>query len=310
MPQSFSTVISAMGTQMELLFAGSEPAYLKAVGDEIEEELSRLENRISRFISTSEVNRINQCAGSGPVLIDPEMVRLLKSALDFYRETDGAFDITVAPLLKKWGFYQKQFQRLDAPTIRELLSQVGSDQILLDTANRTVKFKTKGMEIDFGGMGKGYALEKVLEIIRESEIPTAFVSFGGSSVYALGQPPGRDRWQFSYRISKDVKFAPVAVTLKNEGFSISANYERQFKDASGVYGHIFDPHSGKPAAGLQAAAVIHESPLHAEILSTAFMVLGWEKSQLYLERHPEVKAMLTIPFLNAFQTTNFNFGEE
>jgi len=310
MLQSYSTVIPAMGTQMELLLAGSDSGYLKAVVFEIEEELDRLENRISRFISTSEVNRLNQVAAAEPVLVDPEMVRLLQIALDAYRETDGAFDVTVAPLLKKWGFYQKQFHRLDARTIRELLSQVGSDQILIDATQRTVQFKTKGVEIDFGGMGKGLALENVIEILRESEITTAFVSFGGSSVYALGQPPGRDHWQFSYRISKDLKYEPVGVSLKNEGFSISANYQRQFKDASGIYGHIFDPRTGSPASGLQAAAVIHESPLKAEILSTAFMVMGWEKSQVYLERHPDVKAMLTIPFLNDFQTTHFNFSEK
>lgn len=309
MRQFVSTVLPAMGTQMELLLAGGEESYLKAVANEIEEELVRLENRMSRFIAISDVNRINQLAGSEPVLLDPEMVSLLKTALDFYHETEGAFDITVAPLLRKWGFYQKQFKRLDAAAIRDLMTQVGADQILLDEKNRTVKFQTKGMEIDFGGMGKGLALENVLEIIHESEIPTAFLSFGGSSLYALGQPPGRDRWQFSYRIDKNTKRAPVVVHLKDEGFSLSANYERQLQDAGMEYGHIFNPRTGQPATGLQAAAVIHASPLKAEVLSTAFMAMGWEKSQLYLERNQDVKAILTVPFLDDFQTTHFNFKE-
>lgn len=305
--QSHAAVIASMGTQLELLLVGDDEKYLAAVVSEIEEELQRLENRLSRFIPTSEVNRINQQASEQPLLIDPEMVAIIRTALCFHQETNGAFDITVAPLLRKWGFYEREFRVVTAEKIDDLLAQTGADRIKLDEASRTIFFKRKALEIDLGGMGKGYALEAILEILKESEISNAFLSFGGSSLYGLGSPPEQSGWPFSFRVSKDKNAQPIAVRLHDIGFSMSANYNRQFVIEGKAYGHIFNPQSGKPAEGLLAAAVIHESPLRAEILSTAFMAMGWEESQVFLDRHRDVKAILSFPFLKSVQTTKFNF---
>lgn len=299
-----------MGTQLEMLLLHPNKAYANAVISEIEEEVVRLESRLSRFIPTSEVSRINRLAAERPVLINPEMVSILKSALEFYELTDGAFDITIAPLLRKWGFYQKNYHVVDTAILEKLQTQVGSNRIELNSAKRTIRFTQNGMEIDLGGMGKGYALDRIVEILNDSEISAALISFGGSSIYGRGQPKGQPGWAFSFKVSDRADFEPVPVILNDQGFSLSAHYYRQFTHENRSYGHIFDPNSGKPAQGLLAAAVIHDSALFAEILSTAFMVMGWEKSQVFLDRHKDIKAYLTLPYLDSYQLNKVNIEEK
>jgi len=298
-----------MGTQLEMLLLHPDKAYLRGVINDIEEEVNRLESRLSRFIPTSEVSRINRLAAKKPVLIDPEMVSILKIALKFYDLTDGAFDITVAPLLRKWGFYQKNYQVVDAETLEKLKQSVGSNRVELDETRRTIRFMQKGMEIDLGGMGKGYTVDRIVEILRESDISAALISFGGSSIYGRGKPEGQESWRFSFKVSDHPDFDPVPVALRDHGFSLSAPYYRQFNQDGKSYGHIFDPVAGQPTEGLLAAAVIDESALHAEMLSTAFMVMGWEKTQVFLDQHKNVKAFLALPYLDNYQLYKINIEE-
>ncbi|MBN1350336.1 FAD:protein FMN transferase [candidate division KSB1 bacterium] len=305
--KSISRSINAMGTQLELLLLHHDKMHLQFVVNDIKDELIRIESRLSRFKAASEVSRINRFAGEKALLLDPEMISIIKAALDFHKLTGGAFDITVAPFLEKWGFYQKQYAVADENALIDLRKRVGAHLIQLDEAARTIRFTVPGMEIDLGGMGKGYALDRILEIVRENDIASGFISFGGSSIYGLNVPEGRPGWQFSYKVSSRPELEPVPVVLRNQAFSLSASYNRRFSRNGKFYGHIFDPNSGAPAEELLAAAVLHPAALTAEILSTAFMVMGWEKSQLFLSQHLEICAHLVLPYLDEYQLYEFNF---
>ena len=285
--------IPSMGTYLEVLLYHRDGKLLGGLLNDIEEEVQRLDHKLSRFITTSEVSRINRFAGKEPVLVDFEMLYILETALAFCRETDGAFDITVGPLLELWGFYSRNFQVPDSTKVAYLRQRVGCEKVILDRDKRTIKFALDGMAINLGGLGKGYALEQIIALLQEFGIKSAFLSFGGSSIYAMGATPRKLKWSFSYKVANKEHLTPIKITLRDEGFSVSANYNLQFRDNHQTYGHIFDPKSGKPTQQLISAAVIHKSPLRAEILSTAFMVMGRERCRQYFEAFKDTKGLLT-----------------
>ena len=267
----------AMGTVFEIVLLHENERLLRALLNEVREEVARLEAKLSRFLTTSEVSRINRLAGKGPVLIDFEMLEILDAALDFYRKTSGAFDITVAPLLRRWGLYERRGRAVDAQTLRQLLQDVGSDLIELDRRRRTVAFKRPGVEIDLGAVGKGFAVREVVDLLRSAGVQHGFVSFGGSSIYALGNAPGREGWPFSFRLAPEEQLSPVPISLQDRSLTISGNTVRTVDVADRQIGHVLDPASGEPAESVVAVAVVHESPFVGEMLSTAMMVLGPEK---------------------------------
>ncbi len=297
----------AMGTHFELVLYHEREELLRALLNEIQEEVERLEAKLSRYLPTSEVSRINRLAGKEPVLIDFEMLEILSLALDFHRRSEGAFDITVAPLMREWGFYARSGRLLSPDRLRELLERVGSDKIVLDEAHRTVRFLHPELEIDLGAIGKGYALRQVLELVRQAGVICGLLSFGGSSIYALGDRPGGHGWTFGFRYDNNPDSPPGEVTLRDQAFSMSASTVRNFRWGGKTYGHVLDPSSGNPVEHVQAVAVVHTDPAIAEALSTALMVLGPDRADEILQqeraraifaiRTPEGVALREINFL-------------
>ncbi len=298
----------AMGTLFEVVLLHEDEGLLHALLNEIHDEVARLEAKLSRFLPTSEVSRINRLAGRGPILVDFEMLEILDAALEYYRKTSGAFDITVAPLLRKWGLYERRGRAVDAQTLRQLLDQVGSDLIELDRRRRTVAFKRPGVEIDLGAVGKGYAVREVVDMLRQAGLQHAFVSFGGSSIFALGSAPGHDGWPFSIRLAPPELLEPVPVTLQNRSLTISGNTVRTVEAGGRSVGHVLNPASGQPAADVVAVAIVHDSPFVGEMLSTAMMVLGPEKGEEILARE-RAGALFAVRSADGVELRDVNFTE-
>lgn len=285
----------AMGTVFTIVAYGADSGHLAAAVNEAFEEIDRLDAQMSHYKASSELSAINRQAASEAVLVEPRLFRLVQDSLRYSEETGGAFDITVGPLMKAWGFFRGQGRVPPRSEIARVLERVGYRRVRLDTAARTVRFDREGVELDLGGIAKGYAVDRAVAILRAAGVTRALVSSGTSTVYALGAPPDARAWKITLRDPYDAKKAADVVYLRNASLSTSGNYEKFFKVGSKVYAHIVDPRGGRPVENMLATTVLAPQATQSDALSTAFFVLGAAGSRKYLETHPNLTALFYQP---------------
>jgi len=180
-----------MGTIFTVAVYGRDRTFLSEVVEQVFEEVDRLDEQMSNYKPESELSVINREAASHPVIVEPGLFHLLEICVQRSEQTGGAFDITVGPLMKSWGFFRGR-GRLPTPAeINQVLKRVGYRHLKLDPERRTIQFDESGVEIDLGGIAKGYAVDRAVDILRSNGITSALVSSGTSSIYALGSPPAR-----------------------------------------------------------------------------------------------------------------------
>jgi thiamine biosynthesis lipoprotein len=286
--------LHAMATRFELVLYGDEPARLRAAGEQALQEIERLESQLSFYRPDSEVSRINSRAAEAPVKIDPRLFHLLLRCATLTTRTCGAFDITVGPLMRAWGFVEGSPRVVQPSELAVLRNKTGMKNVELCDEDFTVRFKHPGVELDLGGYGKGYAIERAVGILKENGVPNALLHGGTSSIFGLGAPPMEAGWRIALSPPLDEGENPTTLELNNKGLSVSAAHGKWFQVDGSVYGHVLDPRTASPASGALAAAVTGPSPSDCEALSTALLVLG--ESWL-----PEMK--LSFPEYQAFIAT-------
>lgn len=284
-----------MATRFEFVLQGDDATALRAAGEEAIREIERLEAQISIYRPASELSQLNARAAYEPVRVEPRLFKLLQRARQMAEETEGAFDITVAPLMRCWGLMQKEGR---VPSADELLTAkacTGWQHLLLDENNFTVRFAMKGLMLDLGSIGKGYALDEAADILRETGVTSALLHGGTSTIYALGHPHGASAWtialadpqiegaRFIATGSEEIRsrFTPLAnVALCDESLSVSAVWGKSFSTNGKTYGHVIDPRLGEPVDGALMSACVLPSATETDALSTALLVGGvkeWEK---------------------------------
>ncbi|MGH9719018.1 MAG: FAD:protein FMN transferase, partial [Bryobacteraceae bacterium] len=182
--------------------------------------------------------------------------------------------ISVGPLMKVWGFYKGTGRLPHRAEVRNALARVGYRKVVLDTRERTVRFEREGVELDPGGIGKGYAVDRMVGILKSSGVRTALISAGSSSIYAMGAPPGEPGWTINIRHPKDERLTVANVVLKDESMSTSGNYEKFFFAGGRIYSHIMDPRTGYPAQGILSVSVVAPTALATEAWTKPFFVNG------------------------------------
>jgi len=285
----------AMGTEFTLVAYGDDPRHLAAVGNEVFEEIDRLEGQMSIYKPKSELSIINRTAASRSVCVEPKLFELLVNAVDHSQSTGGAFDVTAGPLMKTWGFFRGKGRVPAGSEIAQVLRRVGYRHLHLKRAERTIRFDVEGLEVDLGAIGKGYAVDRAVDVLRRYGITRALVSSGTSSLYALGAPPGARAWSISLRNPYDSEKAANVIYLRNCSLSTSGNYEKFFKLGAKTYAHILNPSTGKPVENMLAAIVLAPYACDADALSTAFYVMGVERSREYLATHRDLMALFYLP---------------
>jgi thiamine biosynthesis lipoprotein len=278
-----------MATRFEVVLYGTHEVVLRAAAEAALDEIERLEAQLSRYRDTSEVRALNTRAAAGPVQVEPQLFRLLQRAEQLHRHTQGAFDITVGPLVRCWGFGQNR-GRVPTPEALDAARQmVGMHLVELDPRQFTVRFTRPGVSLDLGAIGKGYAIDRAVELLLDAGITCGLVHGGTSSVYALGSPTDAEHWIIALprpgayeaqgplaALPPDVRpVEPLAlVPLRDASVSVSAIWGRAFEADGRVYGHVLDPRRGEPVRGAVMAAVVTPSATDADALSTALLVLG------------------------------------
>jgi len=291
----FEASHAAMGTVFTIIAYGGDARTLAQVANEAFEEIDRLDRQMSNYQPESELSVLNRHAARRAVLVEPKLFELIADSVRTSEETGGAFDITVGPLMKAWGLFRGQGRVPSPSELATVLQRVGYRHIKLDRDQRTVAFDREGIEIDLGGIAKGYAVDVAAEILRADGVERALISSGTSSVYALGAPPDEPGWRITLRDPFEAAKAADVVYLKNYSLAVSGNYERFFTLNGKTYAHIMDPRIGRPVEQMLATAVLAPRATESDALSTACFVMGAQASQRYLARHPNLLAILYQP---------------
>jgi thiamine biosynthesis lipoprotein len=283
---------NAMNTRFELVLHGRNPVSLRAAGEEALDEIERIENQLSLFRPASEIAQVNARAAQGPVQVSPGVFALLARAQRLGVETDGAFDITLAPLLHCWGLLGRHEGRVpDAAELAAARARCGMELVELNPARFTVRFAREGVMLDLGAIGKGHAIEQAAECLREAGVSSALLHGGTSTVYALGAPPNSEAWKIAIdapsaqvlgpafaralELPEGGTTSPLAtIPLRDESLSVSAVAGKCFVADGRTLGHVIDPRTGEPAGNALLAAVVLPSATESDALSTALLVTG------------------------------------
>ncbi|HTW78089.1 MAG TPA: FAD:protein FMN transferase [Terracidiphilus sp.] len=257
------------------------------------DEVDRLESILSIYRSASEATLLNLGAARHPVPVGPEMFELLELCATLQQETKGAFDITTGALSQCWGFQERKPSLPALAVLRDALSQTGFHRVTL-RRNQTVSFSSLRVQINFGGIGKGYALDRGAVKLRERGIKTALLSAGHSSVLAVGAGPEGAGWLVGLRHPVQRERRLGTVRLSSCAMGTSGQEEQSFLENGRSYGHILDPKTGFPADRVLNVSVIADSVAHADALATAFCVSGPELATDYCGRHQGVIAVILM----------------
>lgn len=309
----------AMATQFEIVLYGPSEQYLSTVAEEIMREIDRLEAQLSFYRADSDIRQINVCAAYSPVSLDPRVFRLLERAQILHALTEGTFDITVAPLMRCWGFVGSDGQMPTPEAIEAARAKVGMQHIVLDADKYTVAFDCEGVEVDLGAIGKGYAIERAVELLREFEIEAALLHGGTSAVYALGAPPGADAWQVALQrplcandlknIDKQTGDYLAVVEMCDVSLSVSAPHGKWFASEGRRYGHVIDPRTGYPTSRGLLAAIVMPSATDGDALSTGLLTLGPSFMPRLSAFCPDARAVVAMEDENETETMRITSHE-
>jgi thiamine biosynthesis lipoprotein len=267
--------VDAMGSTYSVAVYGEDRQKMENAVDAAFDEVDRLDEMLSNYKASSELSRVNREAGGGPVEVSEELFHLLEACREYSRASDGAFDITVGPLMKVWGFYKGSGRLPHKAEVLAALKRVGWRRVILDAKSRTVRFDRKGVEIDPGGIGKGYAVDRMVQVLKQHGIASALVTGGGSSIYGLGAPATEPRgWKIEIRHPKSPSRIVETLYLKDRSLSTSGTYEKFFRAEGRVWSHIMDPRTGYPAGGMLAASVLAPRTIDSEAWTKPVFING------------------------------------
>jgi len=266
--------MQAMATRFELVLYGADEVRLRAAGEEALAEIERLDAQLSAYRADSEISWINRHAAAEAVRVEPRLFHLLKHCAAFTAATDGAFDVTVGPLVRAWRLATEAEAVPSTDELEAARAAVGMQNVALDSEAYTVRFKQPGMQIDMGAYGKGYAIERAVDSLKENGVTSALLHGGTSSAAVIGTPPAQTSWRIQLSAPFELGESAMTFELINEALSVSAIHGRAFTAGGRTYGHVIDPRTGQPVERALAAAVAGQSASTCEVLSTALVVLG------------------------------------
>ncbi|HUV96326.1 MAG TPA: FAD:protein FMN transferase [Acidobacteriaceae bacterium] len=274
--QLYCTTHPAMGTEYSLYLYAPSREQAAAIAKPVFEEVDRVDALLSNYRSDSELSRINREAFDHAVTTDPETFRFLATCLAWSERSQGAFDIAVGKLMKVWKFFGASGALPTPEEIAAAREHVGWEKIRLDPEQRTVRFLSAEIELDPGGIGKGYAVDRAVKTLRAKHVPAALLSAGSSTIYALGAPPGEAGWKVRVPSPHPEGGTISTVILRDTSLSTANLSEKNFVHEGQFYGAIMNPRTLQPVRGMLQVTVISRSATDSDALSNALFVSGPE----------------------------------
>lgn len=262
-------------------------------GDEIiidaEQEIRRLENLLSVTVESSDISKLNAAAGKEALDMQIDTQVLLAKGKELGEKTGGAFDIAISPIVKAWGFTEEEHHVPTQAELDALLPVTDPSDVILDAGKAYLQ--KEGMAVDLGGIAKGYASDKVSELLKEKGVESAIVSLGGN-VVGIGRKPDGEKWEVALANPLDANDYCGLISIEDKAVVTSGGYQRFFEENGRKYHHIIDPVTGYPAeSGLLSVTIISESGTEADVLSTALFVMGLEDALEYWQKNGGFEAI-------------------
>jgi thiamine biosynthesis lipoprotein len=266
-----TTEIYSMNTVIQINISGKDK---KDATDAVTQEINFLNQKFDDFSPQSDVSKINDNAGKNAVEVDNVTIEIISKALECYKETDGAFNISVAPLSKLWGFKGNELRVPLESEIKQTINLVNINDLIIE-GNKVMLRKT-GEAIDLGGIAKGYTLDKIKEILPKYNLKSAIINMGGNILtYGISN---KGNWLIGIKNPREDGVVGK-ITIKGSKFiSTSGDYEKYFIENGKRYCHIIDPSTGLPSDKIVSVTVVSDKGYLGDAFSTAFFVLGKEKS--------------------------------
>ena len=240
------------------------------------DEFRRVDALMSIHRTDSELSRLNVRAALAPVVITPDLFRVIAKAQEIAEQTQGSFDITIRPLADLWGFIRKEYRLPTDEELKAVLPRVNYRLVELNVEKCTVHFLAAGVSLDLGGIAKGFAVDCAIEKLRSLGVTNAMVKTGGD-LRAIGAPPGKTNWMVQLEDPRK-EGRRVQVPLRDAALSTSGNYENSFEVNGVRYSHILNPRTARPVQGIAACTVIAPTCMESDALATACFVCGVERS--------------------------------
>jgi thiamine biosynthesis lipoprotein len=293
-----------MGTYVRVTLATADSAAASGDAEQALAVFRRVDSLMTNWTTTSEVARLNREAAAAPTTVHPEVATVLEASLRIGRESGGAFDITVEPLIRAWGFIGGP-RRVPSPAeIQAALAHVGLGGIQYDAGTRRLRFGHEGVKIDLGGIAKGYAVDVAAETLKARGVRDALIDLSGNMV-ALGRSPASATsagWRIGIRDPRDRIPYVARLTIHDEAISTSGQYE-QFVAADGrTYGHILNPRTGWPATGLISVTVVSPTAMACDGWDTPLFVMGPEAARRQARALDRLAAVLIQPGAGSVDT--------
>jgi thiamine biosynthesis lipoprotein len=289
---------NAMATVYEVLIHGEDPVYARQAAHEAFQEVDRLEQELSRYIPNSDISCINAMAPSGEMLLGPETFDCLSLAQRYSAETHGAFDVTVGALVDCLLTRDKQLKTPSQEKIRQATERTGMHHLLLNEAEQSIRVLDVVPQIDLGAIGKGYAVDRMIALLKEWDVSNVLVHGGTSSVFAHGTVPEHHGWPVT--LSSPNVPDNVLVRLDVADFGLGGSGVKKGR-------HIIDPRTATPVPGGKACWVAADSAACADAISTACMVMTKEEIAQYCAAHPDIEVLL-VETLDGNEEKVYHFG--
>jgi thiamine biosynthesis lipoprotein len=280
-----------MGTFCEIqVYHADAPVAERAIADALD-EMQRVDRLLSNYNPASELSAMNRDAGRAAFRASDELFGFVRRCHDYFTLTQGAFDPTVGPLVRAWGFFTPRPTKPPEPQIAAAKSVSGFAKVRLDGVTHTVAYAVPGIEIDPGGIGKGYAVDMAVAVLRRAGISSALVSAGGSSFYAIGHPPDRQAWTLGIGDPSNRERPVRTVRLRDASVSTSGVSERFVVVDGHRYSHIFDPRSGDPVEGMCQVSVVAGTATESDALTKAAFILSRDETLRLFEPEKRIHVL-------------------
>ncbi len=277
----------AMDTYMTLTAYGE---HAQEAVDKAAERVEALDALLSTGNENSEIYQLNQ---NGEATLSEEGGYLVERALELYKKTEGAFDIAIYPVMQAWGFPTQDYHVPDDDTLKEKLALADASKVNYDKDTRKIFFDQDGMEIDLGGIAKGYTSSQIMQIYQDCGVTSGLVNLGGN-VQALGCKTDGSKWRVAIQSPDDTEEYLGILEIEDQAVITSGGYERYFEEDGVTYHHIIDPATGYPAdSGLISVTIVSDDGTLADGLSTSLFIMGEEKAaQFWRENSDEFEAIM------------------
>ncbi|MDO9535074.1 MAG: FAD:protein FMN transferase [Bacillota bacterium] len=281
-PENQTKTAFFMDTQIDISVYGLNKDQFDSLSEKMFDEMMEMENIFSRYISGSDINRINEAAGREAVKVNEETIFVLQKALEVAELSEGAFDPTIAPLLELWGFGTDENRVPTSEELRKVLPLINYRAVQVNEEDSTVFLPEAGMKIDLGGIAKGFIVDRGRLAAEKFPVTALFINAGGD-ISIKGTKPTGDRWRIAVQDPRSPEEWAAIIEMNEGSVATSGDYQRFFEEGGELFHHIIDPRTGFPAGNVSSVSIVAPDTLMSDALSTAVFVLGLEKGLELLE---------------------------